>query len=117
MLVDIFARQRRRQPKYKLLTFYGQLQHIFCLRFEAACYDLGINGPTTIMLGVIRTCVLDKNQYPKGLDFHPYSRHGALHYVDVKNIQCLVARIRDRDQWTIVDRSGALARALFVDDE
>jgi hypothetical protein len=68
-------------------------------------------------LAVIRTCVID-NTDPQllGLDIRFTSNEGALDVVDITNLQCLVGRIRDRDKWAIIDRSGNLARALYVDD-
>lgn len=115
MLVDIFARQKNRPPQYSLETFFGQLQHLFSIRFDDG-HDLGFDGPTTIILAAIRNCVLEQQIYPNGLDMHPYSRTGALHIVNVKNIQCLVGRVLDRGQWTIIDRSGSLAWAVFDDE-
>lgn len=37
-------------------------------------------------------------------------------FFDVMGLQCLVARVQDGDQWSILDRSGALARAMYLDD-
>jgi hypothetical protein len=116
MLIDIFEHQRGHQPKYVLETFFGQLQHIIRVSFENGCRDLGIDLGTTILLVAIRTCVLEKNYYTEGLDLHPYSRLGALHIVDVKNVQCLVGRIFNGKQWTILDRSGTLACAVYYID-
>jgi hypothetical protein len=95
MLVDIFARQRRHQLKFELQTFYGQLQHIFVIRFTTANENLGLDGPTTIILAAIWTCILDnEDTFPGNLDIHYYTKDGALHFVDVTNIQCLVGRIK-----------------------
>jgi hypothetical protein len=116
MLVDVFERQKNRRPKYVLETFFGQLQHLFCIRF-AACPDLGMEAGATVLLAAIKTCVILEGVYPTGLDMHAYSRLGALHFVDLKNVQCLVGRIHDRGQWTIIDRSGSLARAMYIEDE
>jgi hypothetical protein len=118
MLVDVFARQKRHKPKFKLQTFYGQLQHLFAIRFTSACEALGLNEPTTIILAAIRTCIMDEgNTSPAGLDIHYYSREGALHVLDATGIQCLVGRVKDGDRWAIVDRSGSLARAVYLDDD
>jgi hypothetical protein len=119
MLVDIFARQHRHQLKFELQTFYGQLQHIFVIRFTTANENLGLDGPTTIILAAIWTCILDnEDTFPGNLDIHYYTKDGALHFVDVTNIQCLVGRIKDgaRDRWAIIDCSGSLARAMYIDD-
>jgi hypothetical protein len=114
-MVDIFARQKNRLPQYSLETFFGQLQHLFSILFDDG-HDLGVDGPTTIILAAIRNCIVKQQIYPNGLDMHPYFWTGALHFVDMKNIQCLVGRVHDHDQWTIIDRSGSLARAVFDDE-
>jgi hypothetical protein len=118
MLVDFHARKRRREPEYVLQTFYGQLHHLFSIDFALACPDLGLDGPTTIILAAIRTCILDDNESDfNGLDIRHYSKHGALHFLDIKNVQCLVGRVKDGNGWALVDRSGTLARAVFADED
>jgi hypothetical protein len=119
MLVDKHARQARRPPKYELRTFFGQLQHIFLIRFPATiCVDLGLDVGAVIILAVIKTCVLDNpDTQLQGLDINFYSLEGAAHVIDVTSVQCLVGRIRDRNRWAIVDRSGCLARAIYVEDQ
>lgn len=118
MLVDIYARQRRRDSEYVLQTFYGQLQHLFTIRFNTVCSELDLDAPTTIIFAAIRTCVLDDDESAlNGLDIHHYSKDGALHFLDIKNVQCLVGRVKDGNRWAIVDRSGTLARALYENDD
>ena len=119
MLVDIFARQKGRKPKFELQTFYGQIQHLFVINFSAATrLDLNVmDDELIVILAAIRTCDLDGDAAPAGLDIHYYSRVGALHFVDVTNIQCLVGRVKDGNKWAIIDRSGSLARAVYVDDD
>ena len=119
MLVDIFACQKRHKPKFKLQTFYGQLQHLFVINFSAATrLELNLdNDSMTVILAAIRTCDLEDDATTAGLDFHYYSRTGALHFVDATSIQCLVGRVKDGSKWAIIDRSGSLAWAVYVDDD
>jgi hypothetical protein len=115
MLVDKFARQARRQPEYELQTFYGQLQHIYTIQFKEPCPALGLNEPSTVLLAAIRTCTLDTpDAQLQGLDIHFYSTEGGLHVIDITSLQCLIGRIKDRNRWAIIDRSGSLARALYM---
>jgi hypothetical protein len=118
MLVDKYARQARRTPKYELQTFFGQLCHIFLVRFPVTvCADLGLDAGAVIILAIIKTCVLDDpDPQLQGLDVHFYSLEGAVHVIDITSVQCLVGRIRDRNRWAIIDRSGCLARAIYVED-
>jgi hypothetical protein len=117
MLVDKYARQLRRRPEYELRTFYGQLQHIYVVRFKGLCTDLGLSEAPTIFLAAIKTCTLnDLDLQLRRLDIRFYSSEGAVHVVDITSLQCLVGRVRDRNEWAIIDRSGSLARAVYVDN-
>ena len=117
MLVDKYASQARRRPEYELRTFYGQLQHIFVIQFRKAHEELGLNYPSTIILASIKTCVLDNAAAQlERLGIKYYAKEGALHVIDITSVQCLVGRVRDRNKWAIVDRSGSLAQALYIGD-
>ena len=51
------------------------------------------------------------------LDIHLYSHEGSLDFIDVTSIQALVGRVPCSNagpKWAVVDRSGALARAVSV---
>ena len=114
MFVDKYAHQQRHRPEYELRTFYGQLQHIYSIRFksEYAHGDLGLENDTVIILAAIKTCILDEpDSQLRTLDIQFYSAEGAVHVIDITSVQCLVGRIHDRNRWAIVDRSGSLARA------
>ena len=101
-----------------LQTFYGQLQHIFTICFNTVCRKLDLDAPITIILAAIRTCVLDDDESAlNGLDIHHYSKDSALHFLDIKNVQCLVGRVKDGNQWAIIDRSGTLAHTLYENDD
>ena len=51
------------------------------------------------------------------LDMHYYQNgDGYTEVVDITAVQCLVARVFDRGWWTIIDRSGKLARAEAVEE-
>jgi hypothetical protein len=77
----------------------------------------GLSDASTIFLAAIKTCTLDDSDSQlRGLDIHFYSSEGTIHVVDITNLQCLVGRIWDRSVWAIVDQSGSLARALYVED-
>ena len=118
MYVDKFARQCNCNPEYTLQIFYGQLQHLFVIQFESACPRLELNVPTVI-LTAIRTCVIEDSNtlLVQALDIHDYMKEGALHVVEVTSVQCLVGRVKDKTEWSILDQSGGLARAISADDE
>ena len=118
MLVDKYARRAHRQPEYELQTFYGRLEHIFVVQFKGrGPYPGRRQGDAhTLFLVAIRTCTLDQpDPQLQALDIHCYSSEGPLHVVDIMSLQCLVGRIWDRNRWAIIDRSGSLARALYIE--
>lgn len=123
MLVDLNARLKRRKPNLIRQTFYGQLQHIFTIHPGTHHTNPAVNklAKTTIIIAAIRNHVVDVSYPPPGkLDIHYSSRMGTLDFTDIASIQCLIARVKDRDtptRWAIFDRSGSLARALYDGDE
>ncbi|GLB44025.1 hypothetical protein LshimejAT787_1502090 [Lyophyllum shimeji] len=94
MYVDRNAAYRRMKPVFELLTFYGQLQHIFVVRLdapEARQAPQLPRGQDTVIFAAIRTCVLDDDMQLRDLDLdiHFYSKMGALHVVDITSIATL----------------------------
>lgn len=114
MLVDKNARHKTRRPEFELQTFYGQLEHIFVVKL-AGTPDLA-GTPATMFFAAIKTCnIVARNS----LDMHYYEKHGRTEVIDMNCIQCVVGRISDPSgrRWAIIDRSGALARALYMDEQ
>ncbi|KAF7349597.1 hypothetical protein MSAN_01685200 [Mycena sanguinolenta] len=113
MLVDENARYPRRAAKYVKQTFYGQLTHLYWVHFPTSAPSLKIPEPTTYILAAIRACDLkpDDTQL-RGLDIHFYQGYGHLDVIDVTALQALVGRVpAQNNEWAIIDRSGAPARA------
>lgn len=94
-------------------TFYGQLLRIIVVDVPAIT-AIGAK-PETLVLGIIRTCTLDGSH--SKLDIHYYTKQGALEVVDITTVQCVVGRIEDRRRWAIIDRSGTLSRAVYIEGE
>jgi len=108
LYVDKFRNQRRKKPKFELKTFYGQIQHIILLKMPAA-EELRLDSTETVILASIKNIAIKRSI---DLDLHYYqNEEGYTELVDITAIQCLVGRIFDRGWWTVVDRSGKLARA------
>ncbi len=114
LLVDQNARYRHREEIFEKETFYGQLEHVIVLELTGPLPGSSA-APGPFLLGIVRTCTIEESN--QELDFHYYSRLGALQVVDITTVQCVVGRIFDRNRWAIIDRSGSLSRALFVDEE
>ncbi|KAJ3845668.1 hypothetical protein EV368DRAFT_53670, partial [Lentinula lateritia] len=117
MLVDKHARRRNVRSEFVPQTFFGQLQRIYLIRFDTPCPDLGLQEPTTLIMAQIRECKVGDKNIP-GLDFHFYSTNGQIHVTDITSVQCLIGRVPcGKNEWCIIDRSGVLGRAFFLEDE
>lgn len=118
-LIDKNTHHPRRPVVYEQQTFYGELQRIFAIELDAIP---SVNQePQTLILGVIRTCIMTGKHAT--LDIHYYSKDGPLEVVDITAVACVVGRIKDigstagTTRWAIIDRSGALLRAIYVEDD
>jgi hypothetical protein len=79
-----------------------------------AAQDLHLDKPENLILASIKNCPIERQN---DLDMHYYrNEKGYTEIVDISAIQCLVARIFDRGWWTIIDRSGKLARVEAVEN-
>ena len=106
---------------YRSKTFYGRLEHIYTVTFAEGCQGLQILHPTTYIIACIHRCRIrrDDPQLSR-LDIHLYKDGDETHInvTDITSVQCLVGRVRDgSDGWAIIDRSGTLARAVYLGEE
>ena len=115
--MDQNARYRNRHEVFRKETFFGQLEHVIVLNLTGSLPGIPADSSScgSFLLGIVRTCSIQESN--DLLDIHYYTHTGRYEVVDIKNVQCLVGRILDRGQWAIVDRSGGLARAFYVEDD
>lgn len=69
----------------------------------------------TLLLAVIRSCTIEASD--DRLDLHFYKQLGRTEVVDLTTIQCVVGRVHDRGRYAIIDRSGTLSRALYLEGD
>lgn len=113
MDVDKNARYPKRPVVLESRIFFGQLQHIFVIRLRASPI-LRLKEKTTLILAAIRTCA---NPQVKGESSLPYySREGHLEIIDMSCVQCLIGRVKDGNEWAIIDRSESCAPVLVNND-
>jgi hypothetical protein len=98
-LVDRHAHRRRKTPDFELENFFGQLKHILVLELPSA-QQLNLDEPTTVILALIQEV---KATLRNGIYY--YKDFGVEEVVDLSNVQCVVGRIWDRNEWAIIDRS------------
>ena len=97
--VDIYARQRKKTPQFEFRNFYGQLLRIFVIELPSVT-EWGFQSPT-LALAVIKSVKISDTAY----DIPYYSQFGETEVVDLNTVKCVVGRVKDGDQWGIVDRS------------
>ncbi|EIW62612.1 uncharacterized protein TRAVEDRAFT_115107 [Trametes versicolor FP-101664 SS1] len=116
VLVDLNTRFRNLPVILQPKTLYGQLQRIFEIQLSSLPHNGNPPGdpPPPVVLAAIQTCDIQRSN--DALDIHYYSRMGGIDYVDITTIQCVVGRIKDRGNFAIIDRSGTLSRAIYVND-
>ena len=61
---------------------------------------LNLDEPTTVIVALIREV---KATLRNGIYY--YKNFGVDEVVDLNALQCVVGRIRDRDEWAVIDRS------------
>jgi hypothetical protein len=99
LYVDRHARHSRKTPDFEEKTFFGQLNRILVLELPAAP-RLNLAEPTTVILALIQEV---KAMLKDG--FYTHKEFGAEEVVDLKTEQCVIGRVKDRGEWSIVDRS------------
>ncbi|KAH9847274.1 hypothetical protein C2E23DRAFT_742220 [Lenzites betulinus] len=114
VLVDQNARHRNLPIVLQPKTLYGQLQRIFEIQLSPLSPQ-DAAAPSPIILAAIHVCDIQRSN--NNLDIHYYTRMGRVDYVDITTIQCVVGRIKDRGQFAIIDRSGTLSRAIYLNDD
>ncbi|KAF9053489.1 hypothetical protein BJ165DRAFT_1339455, partial [Panaeolus papilionaceus] len=98
-VVDKFAHQRRTRPVWEEREFFGQLKRILVIHVRATPH-LNIPKSRNIVLALVQIAVTENVN-----GFHSFKRMGKLDLVDLSTVRCVVGRVWDREQWTIVDRS------------
>lgn len=99
LYVDRHARHKRISSDFEEKTFFGQLHRILVLELPATP-RLDLAEPTTVILALIQEV---KAMLRDGI--YTYKEFVAEEVVDLKTVQCVVGRVKDRGVWSIVDRS------------
>ena len=114
MLVDKNARHANRPVVLEPMVFFSQLQNIFMVSLKVSP-TLKLNKLTNLILSAIHTCSNPQIKGENGMFY--YSQEGHLEVVDIGCVQCLVGRVKDGNEWAIIDHSESSARPTFVTNE
>jgi len=95
--VDRHARCRGKTPDFKEKVFFAQLNHILVLELPPAP-QLDLTEPITLILALIQEVNVTLRD-----GIYSYKEFGAEEVVDLKTVQCVVGRVKDRGEWAIID--------------
>lgn len=117
VLVDANARFHSRPELLIPKTCYGRLLRILGVTLSPSLITNSAT-PVTVMFGIIHTLNITREHRRVDVHFSPAGSRafGATEVADLACIQCVVGLVPDRKEIAVIDRSGALARALFVSD-
>ena len=93
--------------------YFGQLKTILIIELPPGIVP-SITQPKRVVFAIIspRETV---NETRLGIPYYNEPPKVTPRAVDMNALMCLVSRIKDRGRWAIIDRSGDMARAEFVD--
>ena len=94
--------------------FFRQLLYIVVIPIPEST-ELKTKKPEVLCLAIIRQVHADLPNAHEILLIPSYEHTGALDPADIKSIQCVVGRVKDRRKWGLIDRSGPLAHAVFTE--
>lgn len=115
---DANMNYRHRPEVLVASTHYGQLLRVLEVSLEPSLMTQS-DVPTPILLAVIRECKVSRDHNDLDIHYYPVGARGEgpLDVLDLRSVQCLIGRVKDRGEWAIIDRSGTLARAIFHFEE
>jgi len=104
---------RNREPIFKGTEYFGQLKTILAIELSPGIVP-SITQPTRVVLAIIGPRET-ANETRLSIPYYTEPTKVTPRAVDMNTLMCLVGRIKDRGRWAIIDRSGDMARAEFVD--
>lgn len=109
LLIDTQAHRRNASPIFRPQTFFGQLERVVVCKLQPVD-DFTVPAYPLILMYV--------NMCDAKQDRHKFWEYAGFRYGEIisgTSIRALVGRIRDREKWVFVQRSGAMVHASFVD--
>jgi len=113
LLRDVHEKHPHRPSVFEATKYFGQLISTLVVELLPGIIP-SIPQSKTLVLAIIgtRNTMLET---PLKIPYYTEPREATVSAVDINTLMCLVGRIKDRGRWAIIDRSGDLARAEFVD--
>jgi hypothetical protein len=107
-------RRGRNLPAQVQQIFYGQLICIIDVVMPWS-RTLNLDKVCRYLLTVIQPCSTSGKDATR--EVTTYSETTVPVVVDLRTVECVVGRVKQGNEWGIVDRSGEFARTVFVDPE
>jgi hypothetical protein len=109
LAVDKFAHLPRRAPEFELQDFFGQILRFVIVDIpHSPVHDIEANSFIYAFINQVKISEPATNQW--GINY--YEDLGPTEFVDLNQVKCVVGRIKDRNKWSIIDRSKLLAQAI-----
>ena len=98
---------------FKGTEYFGQLISILVVELPPGTIPSHPQSETRV-LAIIGTRDTE-TETRLGIPYYTEPKEAKVRAVDMTTLMCLVGRIKDGRRWAIIDRSGDMARAEFVD--
>lgn len=110
---DIHEKKPNVPPVFKGTEYFGQLISIMVIDLAPGIVPSITRSETHVLaiIGIRDT----ETETRLGIPYYTEPKEAKVRAVDMNTLMCLVGRVRDGRRWAIVDRSGDMARAEFVD--
>jgi hypothetical protein len=113
LLRDIYKHIPSRKPAFKGTEYFGQLKKILVTDLSPGTIPV-ITHPKKVVLAIIGPRET-KNETSLGIPYYTEPAKVTPRAININTMMCLVGRIKDQGRWVIVDCSGDMVRAEFVD--
>ncbi|KAG8927712.1 hypothetical protein FRC01_007055 [Tulasnella sp. 417] len=99
-------------------VYYGQLHYLIDFVMPTIIFDKKRHKERRHVLAFVTPCNTNGSDATKALTAYSDSPAGRSpsRFIDLNCVECAVGRIKSRNAWFIVDRSGGLARTSFIDE-
>ena len=110
---DIHEKKPNVPSVFKGTEYFGQLISILVIELPPGTIPSVTRSETRVLaiIGMRDT----KTETRLRIPYYTKPKEANICAVDMTTLMCLVGRVRDGRRWAIVDRSGDMARAEFVD--
>jgi hypothetical protein len=109
LAVDKFAHLPHRAPEFELQDFFGQILRFVIVDIpHSPIHEIEADSFIYALINQVKISETATNQ----CRINYYEDLGPTEFVDLNQVKCIVGRIKDRNKWSIIDRSKLLAQTV-----